>query len=81
MTKLEEVEIKLEAARQHLALSKETRDRLQEKADQEENLAIKDILTVGVLHMNTIISEQESEIAEADIMLLNYKARLAALQQ
>ena len=81
MTKLEEVEIKLEAARQHLALSKETRDRMQEKADQEENLVIKDILTVSVLHMNTIIAEQESEIGEASIMLFNYKARLAASQQ
>ena len=81
MTKLEEVEIKLEAARQHLALSKETRDRIQDKADQEENLVIKDILTVSVLHMNTIIAEQESEIGEASIMLFNYKARLAASQQ
>ena len=81
MTKLEEVEIKLEAARQHLALSKETRDRMQNKADQEEDLVVKDILTVGVLHMTTIIAEQESEINEASMMLLNYKARLAALQQ
>lgn len=81
MTTLEEVEIKLEAARQNLALSKEPRDRMQNKADQEENLVIKDILTVGVLHMNTVIAEQEFEIGEASMMLLNYKARLAALQQ
>ena len=81
MTTLEEVEIKLEAARNHLDLSKETRDRMQNKADQEENLVIKDILTVGVLHMNTVIAEQEAEIGEASIMLVNYKARLAAQQQ
>ncbi len=78
---LEDVEIKLEAARVHLALSKETRDRMQDKADQEEDLAIKDIITVGVLHMNTVIAEQESEINEASMMLLNYKARLAASKQ
>ena len=79
MTKLEEVEIKLEAARNHLALSKETRDRMQELVDVEENLVIKDILIVTVLHLTTILMEQETEIAEAEAMLANYKARLAAL--
>lgn len=79
MNKLAEIEIKLEAARQHIAITTTVRDELQSRYAHQEDPTTKDILAVHILELTTQIHEQQKEIDEVDVMLQELKDRFKHL--
>ena len=79
MTTLAEIEFKYELAKQGLAFSIQTRDDLQERADNISDQIMKDMIIVAILEINTEIEAHAKALVEIEQNIAEYKARLYLL--